>query len=144
MSMRCIIAGHRAGPGEVYNSGFHFSRCGRCGRDMIRSSGDWRVVPGGHRVAWKSGRNMHSIEPDYARVLPIAVAETKLPMVRPSFASWSRQIARLRSRTQELPASEAKEAREKEPYPRLVVLAALFAAGLQLVFGFGGRHRELA
>ena len=144
MSIICIVAGHEARSGAVYNSGFHFSRCRRCARDMIRSSGDWEIVPGGHRVAWKAGRNSHSIEPDYARVLPIHLPESKLPAVRPSFASWSRHLARLRRPKAPPKAATDQEVEEKEPYPRLLVLAALVAAGLQLVFGFGGRRRELA
>ena len=146
MKMLCFLAGHSADRQLAYNSGFHFSRCRRCKCDMIRSSGDWEAVPGGHRVAWKSGPQSHSIDPDYARVLPIVHPQSNLPALRPSFMSWSRQLARLRTarRPGPAPTPEEKEAREKEPYPKFIVLIALVGAGLQLIMGFGGRRREPA
>lgn len=53
MGLRCISGRHAAAPGEVRNQGFDFSRCRRCGRDMVRSGGSWRLVPAGFRVVWK-------------------------------------------------------------------------------------------
>lgn len=146
MKIVCALAGHSADRQEAYNSGFHFSRCRRCRRDMIRSSGDWEAVPDGHRVAWKSGRQSHSIDPDYARVLPILHPQANLPALRPSFMSWSRQLASLRKHRppKAAPTAEEKEAKEKEPYPKFIVLVALIGAGLQLIMGFGGCRRELA
>jgi hypothetical protein len=146
MKIVCALAGHSADRHEAYNSGFHFSRCRRCRCDMIRSSGDWEAVPDGHRVAWKTGRQSHSIDPDYARVLPILHPQANLPALRSGFMSWSRQLARLRAARppQPAPTAEEKEAKEKEPYPRFIVLVALIGAGLQLIMGFGGRRRELA
>jgi hypothetical protein len=145
--MICAISGHEAAPREAYNSGFHFSRCRRCGRDMIRSSGTWQAVPGGHRVAWKSGRHSHSIEPDYARVLPILHDQANLPAVRTTFLSWSRQLARIaapfRARERARHAEEA-ETRENRPYPRLVVMVALVGVGLQFLFGLGAGRRDPA
>jgi hypothetical protein len=147
MKVTCILAGHRAAPRQAYNGGFHFSRCRRCGYDMIRSSGEWQGVPKGHRVAWKAGRHSHSLEPDYARVLPILHDQANLPAVRSSFLSWSRQLvtfgARLRTEPAKPPAEDA-EASENRPYPRLVVIAALVGMGLQLLFGFGSVRRDPA
>ena len=146
MKIVCTLAGHSADQHLAYNSGFHFSRCRRCRRDMIRSSGDWEAVPDGHRVAWKSGRQCHSIDPDYARALPILHPQANLPALRPTFMSWSRQLARKSAarRPKSAPTAEEKEAKEKEPYSGFIVLIALVGAGLQLIMGFGGRRREPA
>jgi hypothetical protein len=146
MRIICHLAGHEADRGQAYNGGFHFSRCRRCGRDMIRSSGEWRMVPDGHRVAWKAGRHSHSIEPDYARVLPVLHSQANLPAVRSGFTSWSRQLALLAAGRKEKPAAppDEKEAKENEPFPKLIVIVALIGAGLQLLFGLGARWREPA
>lgn len=79
MSLFCHFGCHVAEPGEVYNSGFYFSRCTRCRQDMIRFGGAWQLVPKGHFVAWKSGPAAHSIEPDYSRFVPVVVRGTRLP-----------------------------------------------------------------
>lgn len=144
MSILCRLGGHEAAPGETYNSGYWFGHCRKCGRDMLRSGARWEPVPDGHRVVWKTGRHSHSLDPDYAGVLPTLHREANLPAVRPPFLSWSRQLMRLAGRgVGETPSARADEAPE-QPYPGLLILAALVGAGLQLVFGFGGRARHSA
>jgi hypothetical protein len=134
MSLLCALGGHEAGSGEVYNGGYYFARCRRCGLDMIRSGAAWRMVPEGHRVVWRSGRHRHSVEPSFAGVLPVLHRQANLPAVRTPFASWSRQLVRLRSR----PGAGAAALEKEEPhYPALLVIAALVGAGLQLIFGIG-------
>jgi hypothetical protein len=135
MSLLCALGGHEAGPDEVYNGGYYFARCRRCERDMIRSGPAWQMVPSGHRVVWRSGRRQHSVEPSFAGVLPVLHRDSNLPAVRPPFASWSRDMVRLRHPA----AAEAPAAIEKEEpqYPRLLVIAALVGAGLQLLFSLG-------
>jgi hypothetical protein len=140
MSLLCALGGHEAGSGEVYNGGYYFSRCRRCERDMIRSGGAWQMVPSGHRVVWRSGRHQHSVEPTFAGVLPVLHREANLPAVRPPFASWSRDMVRLRqpARAAAEAASAAAVLEKEEPhYPRLLVIAALVGAGLQLIFSLG-------
>ena len=134
MSILCAIGGHEANAGEVYNSGYWFSRCRRCSRDMIRAGGAWDLVPRGHRVVWRSGSCGHSIETNFAHVLPMIHPSANLPMVRPRFASWNRAMVRSRK------AVEAKVgAPEAEPqHPLLLVLAAIVGAGLQCLFSVGG------
>lgn len=137
MSLLCALGGHEAGDGEVYNGGYYFARCRRCERDMIRSGASWQMVPIGHRVVWRSGRHRHSVEPSFAGVLPVLHREANLPAVRPPFASWSRDMVRLRHPAPPA-ASAAALLEEEEPhYPRLLVLAALVGAGLQLIFSLG-------
>ena len=133
MSLLCALGGHEAGSGEVYNGGYYFARCRRCERDMIRSGAAWQMVPSGHRVVWRSGRHQHSVEPSLAGVLPVLHREANLPAVRPPFASWSRDMVRVRSRGAPAVAAAGIE-REEPHYPRLLVLAALVGAGLQLIF----------
>jgi hypothetical protein len=55
MGLRCIAGRHDVAPGEVRYQGFGFSRCRRCGRDMVRSARAWRIVPNGFRVVWRQG-----------------------------------------------------------------------------------------
>ena len=138
MSLLCALGGHEAGPGEVYNGGYYFARCRRCQRDMIRCGAAWQMVPSGHRVVWRSGRHQHSLEPDLAAVLPVLHRDSNLPAVRPRFASWSRDMVRLRRPAPAAAAAAAAVVEREEPqYPRLLVLAALVGAGLQLIFSLG-------
>lgn len=137
MSILCAIGGHEARPGEVYNSGYWFSRCRRCERDMIRAGGSWDTIPRGHRVVWRSGPGSHSLATDFAHVLPILHPAANLPMVRPPFVSWSRELAP----SPRSPAPEPDEA--EEPAYSLLVLAALAAGVLQLVLGLYPRRESL-
>lgn len=137
MSLLCALGGHEAGPEEVYNGGYYFARCRRCRLDMIRCGAAWQMVPGGHRVVWRSGRHQHSLEPDLSGALPVLHREANLPAVRPPFASWSRDMVRLRRRSAPTAAAAAAVEREEPQYPGLLVLAALVGAGLQLIFSLG-------
>ena len=53
MLSSCFAGKHVAAPDPVRNQGLEFSKCVRCGRDMIRSRRAWRQVPKGFRVAWR-------------------------------------------------------------------------------------------
>jgi hypothetical protein len=130
------MGGHEAAAGEVYNGGYYFARCRRCDRDMIRCGAAWQMVPSGHRVVWRAGRHQHSLEPDLAAVLPVLHRDSNLPAVRPRFASWSRDLVRSRRPAPAKSAAVAAEIEEPQ-YPRLLVLAALVGAGLQLIFSLG-------
>ena len=144
MSILCRLGGHEAAEGETYNSGYWFGHCKKCGRDMLRSGARWEPVPDGHRVVWKSGRHNHSLDPDYASVLPTLHREANLPAVRPPFASWNRQLMRLAGRGigKAETAGGGGDEPEERPYPGLLIVAALIGAGLQLIFGFGDRARH--
>jgi hypothetical protein len=138
MGLMCAIGGHEAAPREVYNCGYWFSRCRGCGRDMIRTGAGWSLVPDGHRVVWKAGRQYHSVAPDFAHVLPVLLPSANLP-ARPSpFASWSRTLSRRRANAAASRPPEAHEVEEPQ-YPVLLVVATIVGAGLQLLLGFG-RH----
>lgn len=52
-ALLCGSGLHRPSPAVVWNGGYGFTRCARCGRDMVRSLlCGWRV-PKGHRVVWR-------------------------------------------------------------------------------------------
>lgn len=54
MSILCRLIGHVATGTAKWNDGYHFSRCNRCGSDIIRpSQGIWRTPPKNYRVVWK-------------------------------------------------------------------------------------------
>lgn len=139
MSLLCALGGHEAAPGEVYNGGYYFARCRRCGDDMIRSGAAWRMVPKGHRVVWAGGCRRHSVEPDLFGALPVLHREANLPAVPTPFASWRRDLMRLRRgrRGYEARVATAVNEREEPQYPALLVVAALVGAGLQFIFNLG-------
>lgn len=70
MTMICWLLGHDDGGSEIWNQGYYFGRCHRCGRDLIRTCGEWRPVPLGYQVAWKSGAHRHALASDFRRNLP--------------------------------------------------------------------------
>ena len=140
MNLFCAIGGHEPAETQIYKGGYHFTACRRCRCDLIRSpKRDWQEVPAGHRVAWKSGRHSHSIEPDYEGALPVLREETHLPAVRTSFLSWSRELIHRAGpgiSAVRLDPEGAAEADDHRP-PRLILIAVLVGAGLQLLLGLG-------
>lgn len=52
MGRTCTRGKHEVAANWVRNQGLDFGRCGRCGRDLIRSRRQWRSVPQGFRVVW--------------------------------------------------------------------------------------------
>jgi hypothetical protein len=138
-SLLCALGGHEAAEAEIYNSGYYFSRCRRCSRDMIRSGAAWREVPPGHRVVWKGGCHSHSMEPDLRPFMPIVHRDEKLPAVKSPYSSWGRQLVQVAipglARTNGAGArtAVAEQEDEERTYPYLLAFAALVGAGLQLV-----------
>ena len=134
MKLICAIADHRAGDDQRYNSGYFFGRCGRCGRDLIRTGRQgWRGVPRGHAVVWKDGRHSHSLAADFEGLLPDLHPEENLPAPRPRFSSWSRAMVGRAVRRRAAAIEPAAE--RNEEYPRLMVLAVIFGTGIQLLRG---------
>jgi hypothetical protein len=139
MNLQCAIGGHAAGPDPVYNSGYYFSPCRRCGRYLLRSArGGWGVVPPGHRIVWKAGRHSHSLEADYSGVLPIVRQGSQLP-VRQAARRSNRALVRLRpagaSGAGAFAAPQAPEESGDYAYPRLLLAAVIVGAGLKMVLG---------
>ena len=139
MNLRCTLAGHRAGENPVYNSGYYFGACRRCGDPLIRGArGSWRPVPTGHRVVWKSGRHFHSLGADYDGLLPIVSPELQLPAAPSPFVSWCRAMVAKAHPARRQAAVATVEVEEGDyRYPGLLVAAVLVGAGLKLLLGFG-------
>lgn len=55
MSISCGDGMHAALARPVRNQGFEFGRCGKCGRDLVRSRRAWRTIPPGFRLVWRHG-----------------------------------------------------------------------------------------
>ena len=137
MNLRCAIGGHAAETDPVYNSGYFFSPCRRCGRYLLRSArSGWAPVPPGHRIVWKAGRHSHSLEADYAGVLPVVRHEPGLP-ARASVRRSNRALVRLNSpRPAAAGAAAAVEEESGDyPYPGLLLAAVVVGAGLKMILG---------
>ena len=53
MPILCSLGFHRPSPDQVWNKGWYFTSCARCGTDLVRTgSGKWHV-PKGQKVVWK-------------------------------------------------------------------------------------------
>jgi CheY-like chemotaxis protein len=52
-TITCAIRGHAPGEEQVNNRGITFTRCRRCGSDLVRAKGEWQPVPRGYRVVWR-------------------------------------------------------------------------------------------
>lgn len=51
-SLLCGLGWHKTNPLAHWNDGYYFSKCRRCGRDLVRTAfGRW-TVPTGYRVVW--------------------------------------------------------------------------------------------
>ncbi|MBV9932141.1 MAG: hypothetical protein JO013_14525 [Alphaproteobacteria bacterium] len=138
MGLMCAIGCHEAAPREVYNCGYHFSRCRRCGRDMIRAGAAWSLVPQGHRVVWKAGRQSHSVEPDYRHALPVLLRTARLPTAKPALISWSRAVQRRPKRSMARNVAIVEAQMPEAQYPVLLIVATMVGAGLQLLLGLRG------
>ena len=54
MPVFCKMGAHAPATTPVWNNGFYFSACGRCGCDLVRGAHDrWRAVPKGFKVVWR-------------------------------------------------------------------------------------------
>ena len=143
MSIKCRLAGHRPAQRQFYNSGYWFSACAQCGEDLVRTPrGRWHSAPAGHRIVWKSGRHAHSIQTDYAHVLPVAVPTPALPARQSPFASWARDLMPWRgpALTARRGSSAAIETDSLADFrcSRALLVAVMLGAGLKMLLTFGG------
>jgi hypothetical protein len=137
MNFGCALGGHSPRPGETYNSGYYFSACRRCSRPLVRTAhGGWQSVPAGHRLVWRSGSRSHSLEADYAGVLPIVRDEASLPAARSPFVSRNRSMIRLRATTPEGARAGTPEESGDYECPRPLLMAVVLAAGLRMLLNF--------
>ncbi len=139
MSMLCKLGGHEADRGEIWNAGYYFSACRRCGHAMIRSGGGWQAVPAGHRVVWKRGHHRHSVATAFRINVPVPLPSA----ARSPFAAWNRQLMALAGRNVEDGRASRADEHEEAPYPYFLALAAILGAGLQLLLRAGPQPRSL-
>ncbi len=96
MGLFCQLTGHRARPMPTWNRGYYFSRCRRCGADLIRTAfGRWEEARG-FRVVWSPGREMDPAKSQVMDYFPRpremrAVAEPEGIGPKDAEQSWSRR-----------------------------------------------------
>ncbi len=69
MRLVCKLNRHRAASTEITNQGIRFTRCSKCGSDLIKRATDvrWRAVPKGYVVRWRAhGRRRMDDMPRFA------------------------------------------------------------------------------
>ena len=134
MNLGCTIAGHDPAQGEVYNAGYYFSACRRCGDELVRTArSGWGPAPRGHRIVWKAGRASHSLEANYAGVLPVVLEGAAVPARRRALGS--RALIRVQQRPAAAAALASAEEGDDYKYPRLLLVAVIVGAGLRLLLG---------
>jgi len=135
MNVGCTIAGHAPSGSHVYNSGYYFSACRRCGRNLLRTAhGAWSPIPGGHRVVWRVGPGSHSIEADYSGVLPVALGAP--PVNGPAWATGRAMVRMEPGRAVTGLACSLDEENDDYRHPRLLLAAVIVGAGLKLLLDF--------
>lgn len=78
----CRLGRHRPRATTRWNNGFYFTRCARCGQDLVRTPfGRWQV-PRGYRIVWQAHApaNAASAELVRAREAPDAEGARELPI----------------------------------------------------------------
>ena len=53
----CALRGHVPAGDQIEHRGISFTRCRRCGADLVRKRGAWQAVPRGYRVVWRPAAN---------------------------------------------------------------------------------------
>ena len=66
MNLLCRIGRHTPGEERVWNDGWFFGRCERCGTELLSRGRSWRPVPSGYRIVWRSRPPGY---PDWSSVL---------------------------------------------------------------------------
>lgn len=92
MSVFCTLGAHAAAGQPVWNNGFYFSHCARCGRDLVRGAHEgWRAVPRGFKVVWRPRPEGY---PDWSTT---ALPEGARPRLLPRPAAFAAEQAGLSS-----------------------------------------------
>jgi hypothetical protein len=80
VSPLCNMGWHRVSADVRWNSGYYFSRCQRCGRDLVRTIyGRWHV-PRGYRVVWQPAAPAGSLPLGLDRRVPAKRRPSNLPI----------------------------------------------------------------
>jgi hypothetical protein len=85
-SLRCRLGWHAPLKGALWNQGYYFSRCGRCGVDLVRTTYSGWEAPRGQRVVW--GARPETGQSDARPNLPAPPTATSTrPAPKPARAS---------------------------------------------------------
>ncbi len=101
MNALCALRVHRPVIPGIWNRGIQFSRCGRCGHDLVATNGSWERVPPRYRVVWKSGLE-HSLAGFPETAPPLLAIGTGLALTAillEKLSSLASAIARRRAKT---------------------------------------------
>jgi hypothetical protein len=119
LSLSCLVECHSIGASAVGAQGFELGRCRRCGLDLLRSSGRWKRVPKGFRVAWGNAPADSGASP---RPAPRAGragrlrAAVDLVAVALRFAGWQ-YAASLRGSAKAIAGARRQRRRPRLPAP---------------------------
>lgn len=82
MDLLCRTGRHsRTSEPPVWNHGYWFSTCARCGCDLVRRGGGrWRAPPKGLKVVWKP---RHADQVDWNGLIATRPAREKRPTTAP-------------------------------------------------------------
>ena len=110
MHLLCQLERHHASSCEVWNDGYFFSFCERCGADMARRPGHrWRAVRAPNRVVWRPRQPFDMPwRPDSALLQP--------PGEIPITAEWRALIERSQRAASAAPVRPLRWAEER-PLP---------------------------
>lgn len=82
MPLLCDLGRHRPEPVARWNNGYYFTRCARCGEDLVRTAyGRWHV-PRGYRVVWQAQPPANAVSAALVqeRAGPAPAGATELPI----------------------------------------------------------------
>jgi hypothetical protein len=110
MNLICSLGWHSPEPLPRWNDGYYFSRCRRCGCDLVRTAYEKWHVPDGYRVVW-------SVEPPPDRASVDFVPETGETSATdvPTASVSESNMVREESRETERYEAEATPPLEHEP-----------------------------
>ena len=82
MPLLCELGRHKPEPVARWNNGYYFTRCARCGEDLVRTAyGRWHV-PHGYRVVWQAGPPANAVSAALVqeRAAPVPAGGRELPI----------------------------------------------------------------
>lgn len=67
LPLLCALGRHKAEPLPQWNNGYYFSRCKRCGLDLVRTAFEGWHLPQGSKVVWRAEAPRHARGNDVER-----------------------------------------------------------------------------
>jgi hypothetical protein len=61
-SLLCRLGWHAPIKGALWNQGYYFTRCARCGVDLVRTTFSGWEAPRGQRVVWRRRSDVDQVE----------------------------------------------------------------------------------